>query len=550
MLNKEIKICKILTFTEEDFLLFSLEFSSSGVEVISSNVKDSFKDDGIPTLIVGWSNVKQIFEGHRISKRKITENISWVYSSLEDKKNTIIDTKTFIKAILLNWLPNIYIPYDYVLDGRLSVFLDKQLTKPYNFYVYFSGKAMYIFNTEDSNKIIGINLESLRYAGVDVKKTINTIFEKYSPICLSYSNVSSYLSDKHEPVFKTIENLFWTRYFEEISEKYFYDFIMDTESDRFIPFIMHELYKRHEISENEMKFIIRLNRKDIITNWLSKRELFFDKKYKNEKLKFKKTSDGLHYVRLLYSNKRTITGRINCIDRSFNPQMLPKESLERKMIISRFREGKIVMLDYVSFETKLALFFSQDSDFINKYKDEDLHNETAKVIFMTNTTTSKQRSIGKSINHTLIYGGGEEVLKNLLKDISNSNEAIERVREFLKPIIDLSKEIQISCEELGYIVNSFGTIVKPQKTWASFSNFISAIAADILVEKLYLIRDFLLNKKSKFLFQVHDSFIFDIHPEEIEILEEIKNILSNFKSIQLQVGESRGENLYECSSLN
>ncbi|WP_337904937.1 hypothetical protein, partial [Mesomycoplasma ovipneumoniae] len=86
--------------------------------------------------------------------------------------------------------------------------------------------------------------------------------------------------------------------------------------------------------------------------------------------------------------------------------------------------------------------------------------------------------------------------------------------------------------------------------WASFSNFISAIAADILVEKLYLIRDFLLNKKSKFLFQVHDSFIFDIHPEEIEILEEIKNILSNFKSIQLQVGESRGENLYECSSLN
>lgn len=550
MLNKEIKICKIFTFNEEDFLLFNLEFSSSGVEVIASSVNQEFKDDGIPTLIVGWSNVKQIFEGHRISKRKISENISWVYSSIEDKKNTIADTRTFVKAILLNWLPNMYIPYDYVLDGRLSIFLDKHLTKPYDFYVYFSGKAMYIFNSNDSEKIIGINLESLKYADVDVKKSITTIFEKYSPICLSYINVSPYLTDKHEPVFKTIENLFWARYFEEISEKYFYDFIMDTESDRFIPFMMHEIYKRHEISDHEMNFIIRLNKKDVITNWLSKRELFFDKKYKNEKLKFKKNADGMNYIRLLYSNKRTITGRINCVDRSFNPQMLPKESSERKMIVSRFKGGKIFMLDYVSFETKLALFFSQDNDFINQYKDKDLHNETAKVIFMTDTTTPKQRSIGKTINHTLIYGGGEEVLKNLLKDISDSSEAIERVREFLKPIIEFSKQIQISCEELGYIINSFGTIIKPQKTWASFSNFISAMAADILVEKLYLIREFLINKKSKFLFQVHDSFIFDIHPEEFEMVNEIKNILSNFKTITLQIGESKGENLYECSSLD
>jgi len=128
VLNKEIKICKIFTFNEEDFLLFNLEFSSSGVEVIASSVNQEFKDDGIPTLIVGWSNVKQIFEGHRISKRKISENIFWVYSSIEDKKNTIEDTRKFVKSILLNWLPNTYIPYDYILDGRLSIFLDKHLT--------------------------------------------------------------------------------------------------------------------------------------------------------------------------------------------------------------------------------------------------------------------------------------------------------------------------------------------------------------------------------------------------------------------------------------
>lgn len=547
MLNKEIKICKILTFSEEDFLAFNLEFSSSGVEVVLYDIKEIFKEEEtFPTIIVGWSNVKKLFPNQRISKKKILDNVSWVYSLLEDKPNTILDTKKIIKSILSNWLPNTYIPYDYILDGNLSKFLENNFSKPYDFFIYFSGKAMYLFNSEDYKKTIGINLESMKYAGMDIKKVVTTIIEKYSPICLSYSNVSLYLSEKHEPLFKTIENLFWTRYFEEISEKYFYDFVMDIESDKFIPFIMSEIYKIHKISEHESIYIDRLNKKDVITNWLSKREIFFNKKYENDKLNFKKNNEGMPYVKLLYSNKRTITGRINCIDKRFNPQMLPKDSLDRKAIVSRFKGGKIIVFDYVSFETKLALFLSQDNEFINKFKDKDLHEETAKVIFQKNNVSLAERSIGKSINHTLIYGGGEEVLRKILIEIPNVDEIIGEVRLFLNPILEFSKQIQASHEEIGYMINSFGTIIKPQKTWAAFSNFISAMAADILVEKLYFIREFLINKKSKFIFQVHDSFVFDFHPDEFHLIDEIKFILSDFKNIKLQVNFSQGNNLFEC----
>ena len=547
MLNKEIKICKILTFSEEDLLAFSLEFSSSGVDVIQCDIEKPVEEDSVPTIIVGWLHVKKLFPNQRISKRKISNNISWVYSIVEEKSSTMANTKSFIKIILSNWLPDTYIPYDCVLDGKLNKFLEDNFQKPYNFYIYFSGKAMFLYNSGDCKKIMAINLESMKYSGMDVKKIVTTIIEKYSPICLSYSNVSPYLVEKHEPLFKTIENLFWARYFEEISEKYFYDFIMDAESDRFIPFVMHELYQRQIITDHEKLYINRLNKKDIITDWLSKRELFFDKKYENEKIDFKKSSDGMPYVKLLYSNKRTITGRINCADRRFNPQMLSKDSPDRKMIVSRFKGGKIVVLDYVSFETKLALFLSQNEEFIKKFKDKDLHEETSKVIFDKKKVSIKERSIGKSINHTLIYGGGEEVLKRILKGVPNINEAILRVRDFLNPIIEFSKQIQTSYEETGYIINSFGTIVKPHKTWATFSNFISAMAADILVEKLYLIRNCLIDKKSKFIFQVHDSFILDIHPEECNLIEELKTILSDFKTITLQIGSSEGNNLYECS---
>jgi hypothetical protein len=548
VLNKEIKICKILTFSQEDFLSLNLEFSTSGVDVLLCDINEKFKEEEFPTIIVGWSNVKCLFPKQRISQKKISDNVFWVYSPLEEKKSAITDTKKIVKNFLSNWLPDTYVPYDLILDGKLSKFLESHFKKPYKLYVYFSGKALFMYNEENPDKTIGISLESMKYAGVDVKKAIVAIMEKYSPVCLSYSNISPYVTESNNLVFPTIENLFWARYNEEISEKNFYDFMMDTESDRFIPFLMFELYKRQTISDNEKVYMDRLIKKDLITEWLSKRELFFDKSYVNEKIVFKKSPDNMPYIRLTYSDKRTITGRINCVDRRFNPQNIARESPERKMIVSRFKNGKIVVFDYVSFETKISLFLSQDKKFIEKYKNKDLHEETAKVIYEKKQVNSQERSVGKSINHTLLYGGGEEVLNKHLNGIEDKENALERVREFLSPIIETSEQLKNSADEIGYLINTFGTIVRPQKSWASFSNYVSALAADMLVEKLYDIKEFTSKHKSKFLFQVHDSFVFDIHPDEKDIIEEIEKLLSNFKDINFQVKSSAGNNLYECGS--
>ena len=54
----------------------------------------------------------------------------------------------------------------------------------------------------------------------------------------------------------------------------------------------------------------------------------------------------------------------------------------------------------------------------------------------------------------------------------------------------------------------------------------------------------------QFLFQVHDSFTFDIHPDEINLIEEIKQMLSVVNNLNFQVEESVGNNLYECTSVN
>jgi DNA polymerase I-like protein with 3'-5' exonuclease and polymerase domains len=131
--------------------------------------------------------------------------------------------------------------------------------------------------------------------------------------------------------------------------------------------------------------------------------------------------------------------------------------------------------------------------------------------------------------------------------VANSEEALKLVEQYLAPILEMRERIANSCEELGYIVNSFGSIVRPQKSWAIFNNFMQALAADILVDKLFQLKTLLENYKTKFLFQVHDSFMFDFHPDEMFLIDEIKNVLSQFNNITLNVEHSIGSSWQDCN---
>ena len=64
----------------------------------------------------------------------------------------------------------------------------------------------------------------------------------------------------------------------------------------------------------------------------------------------------------------------------------------------------------------------------------------------------------------------------------------------------------------------------------------------MLVDKLFSIRKLLENKKSKLLFQVHDSIIFDMHPDEEYLVEQILATLSSFKSTSFSLEYKFGKN--------
>ena len=146
-------------------------------------------------------------------------------------------------------------------------------------------------------------------------------------------------------------------------------------------------------------------------------------------------------------------------------------------------------------------------------------------------------------------GGGEKLLLDKLMGFPEPEYKLFQVKQFLKPIIDKAEKIKKFVKLNGYSITPWGTIVLVAKEFAGFNNFVQAYASEILVDKLFEIRELLKNRKSKFLFQVHDSLVFDICNEEIGLVGEIKNVLSGYKNMEFPVRVECGNNYKELNEV-
>jgi hypothetical protein len=542
MLNSLIKICKIVPYTSEDLEYINSNYRDFSVDII---LKEDFKDEiNIPTLIVGWNYVKEKFPNQNISSSKIDDNLFWTYSITENKEKSQNDIKSFFEYSIKKFFNKNIISYDFILDGEFKDFLSKSIDRTQRSFIYFHKNVCYLYNNKNT---YAISLPSLEFVEKDVKFLMTEIINRLECTIFSYYNLSKYTNLENIRDVMTIENIFWSKYNIYIEPKDFNSIFLNKDMHKHIPLLMKIISENNQITKDELNSCKRQAKKDKITSWLSENKIFFDKSFNaSEKISFTWEGDR-KYLKLRYSDKRTITGRINCTD-SFNPQMIPKESSIRKSIVSRYKDGKIALFDYKSFETRLSMYLTRNEEFIIKNMNSDLHYNTAKAIFKTDSITNEQRNIAKNINHTILYGGGDKLISEILsKDKSiNVEEAIKDVKAFLNPILNTSEYINSVYKELGYIINPFGILIKPNKSYAAFNNYVQSTAADIVVDKINEIKEWLKNKKSSFMFQVHDSFVLDISPEDEGAVEEIKNILSRYNDMIFDVEVSCGKNYSEC----
>ena len=139
--------------------------------------------------------------------------------------------------------------------------------------------------------------------------------------------------------------------------------------------------------------------------------------------------------------------------------------------------------------------------------------------------------MAKNITFGVIYGIGKAKLANQL-NVSESDamkykkqyfEGIKGSRQFFNSVMK-------TVAERGWIKNRYGRMysIPADIAYKGVNYLVQGTSADILNERMIQVYDYLKDKKSNLLLQVHDEIICEIHDSELESVPyKIKELLKN-----------------------
>jgi DNA polymerase-1 len=261
------------------------------------------------------------------------------------------------------------------------------------------------------------------------------------------------------------------------------------------------------------------------------------------------------------------TGRLS----SDNPnlQNIPVRTENGRKLRKGFIPSKgrtLLSADYSQVELRLLAHFSQDKSMLEAFhNDLDIHRQTASEVFEVplDKVTKDQRNSAKAINFGLMYGQTSFGLSQALR--ISQGEAKQYITSYfrnfssVKSYLDSLKEL---AEDKGYAETMFGRRralpdikstnrqIKAMAERVAINSPIQGTAADIIKLAMINIQDLIYKRKllSRMILQVHDELIFDVVPEELELMKVlvIEQMEGAVKlSIPLRVHIGIGNNWYD-----
>lgn len=163
------------------------------IEGFKNYGKDDLIDNDLPTLIIGWDLVKEMYDGKvSILHKSINIRTYWTFNSKERKADFESDMESFKEFCYNSFGDNIPYVYLDILYGKKNInkkIIKKILTlvKPY---IYLSDNNMvYIFG---DNIIFGIDLNILDYFDGKKEKTLRVINNLNSAVLIDSEIFNKY----------------------------------------------------------------------------------------------------------------------------------------------------------------------------------------------------------------------------------------------------------------------------------------------------------------------------------------------------------------------
>ena len=270
-------------------------------------------------------------------------------------------------------------------------------------------------------------------------------------------------------------------------------------------------------------------------------------------------------VHTIFEQALTVTGRLSSIEP--NVQNIPIRTSEGRNIRKLFvpsSENLLFSSDYSQIELRVLAHMANVGLLIEAFKENiDVHTLTAKKIFGVEEVTSDLRRKAKAVNFGIVYGISAFGLSN------DVELGVKEAQQFIDSYFELYPEIKkfmdttVSfAKEAGYVVTlsnrrryipELKSPVYMQREFGKRTAMnapIQGSAADIIKMAMINIDNEITNRKlkSKMVFQVHDELVFEVVPEEREIIEEL--VLEEMRyaaklSVPLDVASGFGSNWME-----
>ena len=211
----------------------------------------------------------------------------------------------------------------------------------------------------------------------------------------------------------------------------------------------------------------------------------------------------------------------------------------RKAFVPRNEEYTLLSADYSQVELRIIAALSNDENMCEAFlQGADIHAATASKVFGVplDQVDKSMRSKAKAVNFGIIYGQGAFGLaQNLGIPRGEAKEIIDSYFKQFNRLKAYQQENIENARKTGYVetilgrrryladINSANAVVRGFAERNAINAPIQGSAADIIKVAMIRIQEDLRKMKlrSKMILQVHDELVFDVHKEELEIIQPI-----------------------------
>jgi DNA polymerase-1 len=200
---------------------------------------------------------------------------------------------------------------------------------------------------------------------------------------------------------------------------------------------------------------------------------------------------------------------------------------------------QLLSADYSQIDLRALAHISQDPELIATFlRDEDVHAATASRIFNVppDKVTTEMRRVAKTVNFGVIYGMSDYGLEQATsfsreeaaQFISAYFEKYPKVKDYIEATKSQAREIGYVQTVMGrrrYIpeINSPNRQIREAAERMAINMPVQGTSADIIkIAMVNLHREMAKrNLQSKMTLQVHDELVFEVPPEEIDLMKEL-----------------------------